>query len=480
MSPELVLSAEDHRALLAHLFPGDRDEHGAIVLAGLHRGDRLRLLGRECHLLGPDDFIPGEFGYRQIAPAAVARLGNRAASEQLAFVSLHSHPGASTSVALSPDDRAGHRRVFPHLLDIVNGPPVVGAALGTDSIAGEVWSPGAEPTQLAGLRVIGRDLRLKPHTPYEERTAEHRFDRQARMFGGAGQAVLRELRVGIVGLGGGGSIISEQLAHLGVGSITAIDFDVVKEHNLSRIVGATAEDATARTTKVEVAERLAGRIDPTVGFEALDGDIADQAVAARLAECDFIFLATDSITSRLVANAIVHSHFIPMIQIGAKVDLLADGRIESVYVAIRPVLPARGCLDCAGLIDPHALQHEGTTEEERNAQNYLGLPEIIDPSVITLNGVAASVATNTMLMMAVGLAEPGLLAHRIFDACHGTWQALQPERRDDCVWCGANARSRLGRGDAASLPVRLTSLERTAASERGFWAWIRGSFRRGS
>jgi tRNA A37 threonylcarbamoyladenosine dehydratase len=57
------------------------------------------------------------------------------------------------------------------------------------------------------------------------------------------------MTVGIVGLGGGGSMVAEQIAHLGVGRIVAIDFDVVRTHNLSRIVGATGGDARSGSSR---------------------------------------------------------------------------------------------------------------------------------------------------------------------------------------------------------------------------------------
>lgn len=458
MRIELALAPADAERVIDHLFPGDRDEHAAIVLAGAHgRAERMRLLGREIHLLDEEEFIPGEHGYRQISAATLARLGNRAADEGLALLTCHSHPGAANRVSLSGDDLDGHRRVFPHLLDIVDGRPVGGIAMGTESADGEIWIPGRTVSELSGIRMISSDLRLR--TPSGIGAAagkvEHRFDRQARMFGAGGQRKLRELRVAVVGLGGGGSMICEQLAHLGVGAITAIDFDVVKEHNLSRIVGAESKDARRKTKKVEVARRLARRIDPSIDFVAVDGDIADRPTAERLFEADFIMLATDSITSRLVANAVAQAYFIPMVQVGAKIDLRPEGGIESVYAAVRPVFPGFGCLECAGLIAAEALQREAASEEERRAQNYLDLPEVIDPSVVTLNGIAASAATNVLLMTTVGLAAPSLLAHQLFDARYGRWLSLQGRREDGCRWCGRDESSNFGRGDAAELPVRI-------------------------
>ena len=299
------------------------------------------------------------------------------------------------------------------------------------------------------------------------------------MFGAAGQELLAGMTVGVIGLGGGGSIVSEQLCHLGVGSIVAVDFDRVEAHNLSRIVGGVRGDARRRRKKVEVAARLARRIDSSIRFEAVDGDIVDPEVAARLSDCDFIFLCTDTITSRLVANAIAQAHLIPMVQIGAKVDRPND-RISSVYVAVRPSFPRQGCLDCAGMIDPVALQKEGATDEERAAQNYLNLPDVIDPSVVTLNAVAASAATNLMLMYAVGMGQSGHLAHRLFDARGGGWLALEPRQKSTCLWCGSEAASRFARGDAAQLPVRIgathpspTRLQRLIRRRASAGAWSR-------
>jgi tRNA A37 threonylcarbamoyladenosine dehydratase len=85
------------------------------------------------------------------------------------------------------------------------------------------------------------------------RESDDRFDRQVRLFGPAGQARLRALHVAVVGAGGGGSILVEQLAHLGVVTITAIDFDMVKRHNLSRIMGATMPDPGRRSRVDRVA-----------------------------------------------------------------------------------------------------------------------------------------------------------------------------------------------------------------------------------
>ena len=54
--------------LQRHLFPGDGDEHGAVILAGTCESDRgLRLVAREIHLAKDGvDYVPGKHGYRML------------------------------------------------------------------------------------------------------------------------------------------------------------------------------------------------------------------------------------------------------------------------------------------------------------------------------------------------------------------------------------------------------------------------------
>ncbi len=461
MGIDIKISAADYELLSAHLFRDDHDEHAAALLAAPHaRHDGgLTLLVRELVPVGDADFPPGEHGYRQTAPLFIAQNAGRAGELSLAYLAVHNHPGASDRIGFSHDDLAAHERLFPHLLDLTAGAPVGGLVLGSRSAAGEIWMPRAEPVELDSLRVIGPRLEHQTAEPRaSQAVTAARFDRQARLFGAAGQSVLGRMRVGVIGVGGGGSMIVEQLAHLGVGEIVAVDHDIVKPHNLSRIVGATPQDARDSVKKVEVARRLSERIDPGVGYTAIDGDVADLAVASRLVDLDFLFLATDTTTSRLVFNAIVHRFLVPGIQIGAKVELRpGSSEIEEVYVAVRPVLPDKGCLHCAGLIDPITLQHEGATAEERAAQNYLGIAEVIDPSVVTLNGIAASNAVNTMLFVAVGLADPALLDHRLIFPRDGSIMTVGARRDDDCPWCARSPHSAYAAGDPVdALPCRRT------------------------
>jgi molybdopterin/thiamine biosynthesis adenylyltransferase len=54
--------------------------------------------------------------------------------------------------------------------------------------------------------------------------------------------VLENCLIGIVGLGGGGSQIVQQLAHIGFKHYVLYDYDEIEDTNLNRLVGATKLD----------------------------------------------------------------------------------------------------------------------------------------------------------------------------------------------------------------------------------------------
>ena len=59
-----------------------------------------------------------------------------------------------------------------------------------------------------------------------------RFSRQT-FLGPASQASFEKCRTGVVGLGGGGSHVVQQLAHIGFENFVLFDPDVVKDVNLT-------------------------------------------------------------------------------------------------------------------------------------------------------------------------------------------------------------------------------------------------------
>jgi tRNA A37 threonylcarbamoyladenosine dehydratase len=90
-----------------------------------------------------------------------------------------------------------------------------------------------------------------------EADAERRFGGLRRLYGDAGYARLRALRVAVVGLGGVGSWAAEALARSGVAGLTLIDLDHVAESNINRQVqalGATLGQAKAQALRERIAD----------------------------------------------------------------------------------------------------------------------------------------------------------------------------------------------------------------------------------
>lgn len=84
-----------------------------------------------------------------------------------------------------------------------------------------------------------------------------RYSRNLGLLGANGQMNVRNTRVGIVGVGGLGSHVIQQLAYLGTRQFVVVDQDLVELSNLNRLVGARPSDVGS--LKVDVAVRVISR-----------------------------------------------------------------------------------------------------------------------------------------------------------------------------------------------------------------------------
>src|SRR5580658_5248893 len=282
---QLRFTRTDYDRLHAHLFPGDHDEHGAVLLAGIAEKDRQPIfLVREIHLaMEGSDYVEGKVGYRALHPSFIHKMITRARDEKLAYLAVHNHH-SDLYVGFSGIDLDSHELGYQALLQIARGVPVGALVFGKRSIQSDVWLPDGSRLSLDHATIIGQTIqRLHPSPKMLDDINDDVYERQLRMFGSDGQKRLSECHVAILGLGGIGSLVAEMLARLGVGRFTLIDDDVVEVSNLSRIVGADRVDAENAARKIDVAERVILQANPSAEVMKIDDDIAKESVAKTLA-----------------------------------------------------------------------------------------------------------------------------------------------------------------------------------------------------
>lgn len=448
-----------YQRLHDHLFPGDLDEHGAVLAAGMAIVDgKYHFLVRDVFpAIDGKDYIEGTHGYRALSAKFIHKHIIYCRDNKLVYLAVHNH-GGHGSVGFSQTDMESHERGYPALLDIASGMPVGALVIAEKAIQADIWLPNGERLELEHTNLIGLGFeRLYPSQRYRSRTiSSAHFDRQILLFGDVGQAALKVARVGIVGLGGVGSLICEYLSRLGVGHLVLADPDTLEVSNYSRVVGATTTDLPGPNgigaLKVDIAARLAQQANPQINIIKIAGDFAERKVAEQFLKCDFIFLAADSMRSRLVFNAMAQQYYIPGIQIGSKITLNANNStVDAAFSVVRWVIPNIGCLFCNELIDATKLAKEWKTDDERKAQQY-GV-QMPNPSVITMNAVGAAHAVNDFMFYYLGLSKDRVVPpYAIYNHLTGSVNYIEPRKDRSCPECSYTRASRLGKGSGAMLP----------------------------
>lgn len=376
-----------------------------------------------------------------LSPEFMVQIANRARELQAGVVMLHTHVGANPLEGFSSADDEGEAALLPYFAARVPGlvhfaAVVTGSTLHMRDLGhrGEVAALGVGPhvRRYASDRDVANDTR---------------YDRQVRAFGREGQACMGEASVAIVGLGGTGSIVAYQLAHLGVGRLLLIDHDVVDATNLNRLLGATPSDVGR--LKVEVARAAVQEINPGTHCEVIAGDVVDEAVAKRLLAMDFVFGCTDSMASRAVLNQLAYQFLIPTVDMGVAIHV-TDGRVASITGRAQMLAPGLGCLVCADGIDGQRVRWEMMTPAQRTADPYFLGASVPQPAVLPLNGIVTSAALTMFLSALTAYPSQARLLH--YDGIRGSIlpQILSP--RHSCIVCSSEGA--LARGGSWSLPVR--------------------------
>lgn len=264
-----------------------------------------------------------------------------------------------------------------------------------------------------------------------------RYDRQIRMFGLEGHKRIRDSTVAVVGIGGLGTHVVQQLALLGVGRIVLIDSDGLEDSNRNRYIGCWASDPVG-ASKVLLAKRLVNLIDPSIRVEALHRSFVSAEGFTLLRASHYVVGCLDSDAARLVLTEFCLAYSKPYIDLAS--DVVDDGTEYGGRIVA--AVGNRGCPLCLEEIDTAAasLALRGSAgERDRQAIYGVGVDLLgtAGPSVVSVNGVVASLGVTELMVLITGLRQPKLrLTYR-----GSTGKVTETTARIlvDCPLCGGIA-----------------------------------------
>jgi len=402
-------------------------------------GKLVQIVVRESFQAPTDSYQIRTSIRAQLHPEYVAEVAQRALSSGESLVFVHTRPFSLNS--FSETDDAGEAALATFLHQRVPQARHASMLLTPEvSIARELGKN--QPLRVLG---VGESLTFGETKSVPDSNAI--YDRQIRAFGQEGQNILRTIRVGIIGLGGTGSVVLQQLAHLGVRDFVLVDPDTIEESNLNRVVGASPSDVGR--PKVEVAKTCALRINPAILVEARQESTLKAAVTRSLADTDILFCCTDSHGSRAILNQFAYQYLVPVIDMGV-VIATQQSRITNIAGRTQLLSPGLACMVCGSLLDPEEIRRDLLSDFERKADPYIIGHAEPAPSVISLNSVIASLATTMFLNVALGL--PGAARFINYDGINGVSRPAFCKPHPACVVCShAGA---LARCDEWPLPAR--------------------------
>lgn len=138
-----------------------------------------------------------------------------------------------------------------------------------------------------------------------------RYRRNQQSISAEDQGKLANARVGIVGCGGLGGYMAEELARIGVGHLLLIDGDRFDVTNLNRQILATEKNLGE--WKVEAGKERIRIVNSETNVEIVQGWFREEDASKLFTGLNLVFDALDTITARFALERSCHTLGIPLV-----------------------------------------------------------------------------------------------------------------------------------------------------------------------
>lgn len=380
---------------------------GVLLARRIEAGGDVRLLGRSVHWVPQTAYNEQSQHHMLIRSEGYVGALGAAEADGAVPIWFHTHPGEGAVPLPSKHDRQVDRDIAD-LFQLRSGSGIYATMIASPRgesfvFSGELTHEGSPTTHIDRLWIVGERWQLIQNFARRSSAPDAIFDRNIRAFGSDIQNVLGDLRVAIVGSGGTGSAVAEQLVRLGIRHFLLIDNDTLSVSNVTRVYGSTPADVGK--PKVEVLRAHLNRIAPDVACSTVHGMTTAKSVAKTLRSVDIVFGCTDDNAGRLVLSRLSTFLLTPVIDVGVLLSSDDSGTLTGIDGRITTLTPGAGCLVCRNRINIARAAAEIRAPEERQKlvdEGYAPALGQVEPAVVAFTTAVAAAAVNELLDRLIG------------------------------------------------------------------------------
>lgn len=395
----IIFPENFYKNLKEFLFSTAPFENGCFLLANSYKTKNNSVL-LITDVIKPIQNSWNKMGKNSLEPSSsfINKCVVSADAKNSSLIFVHTHPNSMHPSKFSWIDEKSNNEIFDNLSQILEDRPLGSLVFSRKGICGVVFNNDILQS-VSKIKILGKSLYEFPGIGFDKtllNNTERKFDRQSSALGKQNQKKLQELTITIVGVGGTGSAIAVQLARMGVKRLHLIDMDIIEETNIPRVYGSKESDIGK--PKVKVLKKHIETFSKSA-VDAINVDVTDKEALTHLINSDVIFACTDNLTSRAILNDVSIQYFIPLIDVGCRINLNADNSISQAISKVQIITPDSACLWCTGTLDGKTILQESFSDKEKKKLVKEGYYDGIEkqPSVISITTMAASMAVNKLL-----------------------------------------------------------------------------------
>ncbi|MDR1539619.1 MAG: ThiF family adenylyltransferase [Clostridiales bacterium] len=322
------------------------------------------------------------------------------------YIEVHTHPFSTGHTAFSGIDDSDERRFSDYIAKKWPGIEYASVVLSQNMYDALLWRCGERCYIEATIKTqLTCEAIYKNHDQDDTVIDSEQSDIFNRGILALGLANMRKIMSGqtiaVVGVGGIGSIIAENLVHMGFKHIILIDGDKLEMSNLNQVVGASYKDAQNNAYKVDaIANHLRG-INPKCEADPYKISVHSHEAEIALAHADWIVVGTDNHSSRFRIQEYAFKYYVPFITAGLNISVEGDKITDISGEVITVRIVDTYCLSCLNRVNYDAVAGEThpdpAVREGLVKRGYISGKEIKEPAVKTLNSIVADMAVDSLI-----------------------------------------------------------------------------------